>query len=302
VQLSALNRYPVKSCHGQVLREAVVASWGLVGDRRWMLVDDQGAVVTGREHPVLVQVRPEIEGARLRLRAPGRADLEIAEPDGRAQVPVQVWKSELTAAPAPVAAHEWFSALLGRSVRLVYLDDPTRRPVNPEFAHPNDVVSFADGYPLLLATEESLAALNDLVLDGPNPDEAQLEMARFRPNIVVRAESAWAEDDWARIRIGAAEFRAVKACDRCVFTTIHPESGVKGREPLVTLARHRRWDGKIWFGMNLIPDIEGENPRLRVGDKVEVLERRPARALNGAGQKGAGQKGSGQKGATAAIA
>jgi uncharacterized protein YcbX len=297
VQLSALNRYPVKSCHGQELSEAIVASWGLVGDRRWMLVDDQGAVVTGREHPVLVQVRPEIHGTRLRLHSPGRSALEISAPDGQVQVPVQVWKSELTAAPAPAAAHEWFSTLLGRSVRLVYLDDPARRAVNPEFAQPNDVVSFADGYPLLLATEESLAALNDLVLEGPNPDEAQLEMARFRPNVVIRGSSAWEEDDWARIRIGSAVFRAVKACDRCVFTTIHPESGVKGREPLVTLARHRRWDGKIWFGMNLIPDIEGDYPRLRVGDDVEVLERRPARSREGAGQKGADQKG-----ATAAIA
>jgi hypothetical protein len=112
-------------------------------------------------------------------------------------------------------------------------------------------------------------------------------MARFRPNVVVRGESAWAEDDWARIRIGPAVFRAVKACDRCVFTTIHPESGMKGREPLVTLARHRRWDGKIWFGMNLIPEIKGENPRLRIGDEVEVIERRPARRHDSPDQKGA---------------
>jgi uncharacterized protein YcbX len=168
---------------------------------------------------------------------------------------VQVWKYALTAAPAAEAAHDWFSAVVGRSVRLMFLDDPTRRSVSPQFGRPDDVVSFADGYPLLLTTEESLAALNDLIAAGPRPDEGPLPMARFRPNVVVSGAPAWAEDGWSQVRIGSATFRAVKACDRCVFTTVDPDTGVKGREPLITLARHRRWDGKIWFGMNLIPDV-----------------------------------------------
>jgi uncharacterized protein YcbX len=154
-------------------------------------------------------------------------------------------------------------------VRLVYLDDPTRRPSNPARSQPGDVVSFADGYPLLLATEESLAALNDLIAEGPRAEEGPVPMTRFRPNLLVAGAHAWAEDGWRVVRIGAASFRVVKACGRCVFTTIDPDTASKGREPLTTLARHRRWDGKTWFAVNLIPDSPGAT--LHLGDQVEVV-------------------------------
>ena len=72
------------------------------------------------------------------------------------------------------------------------------------------------------------------------------------------------------LRIGAARFRAAKACDRCVLTTIDPDTASRGREPLMTLARHRRWDGKAWFAINLIPDSPGV--ALRIGDRLEVTE------------------------------
>jgi MOSC domain-containing protein len=45
---------------------------------------------------------------------------------------VIVWGSTVLAAAAGPAADAWFSAYLGEPVRLVWLDDPIRRPVNPE--------------------------------------------------------------------------------------------------------------------------------------------------------------------------
>jgi uncharacterized protein YcbX len=98
-------------------------------------------------------------------------------------------------------------------------------------------------------------------------------MRRFRPSVVVAGAPAWAEDDWKRVRIGPVTFRVAKGCDRCVLTTVDPDTAAKGHEPLFTLARHRRWDGKIWFGINLIPDLPGPGPgaALRPGDPVEIL-------------------------------
>ncbi|MEP7019309.1 MAG: MOSC domain-containing protein, partial [Pseudonocardiales bacterium] len=162
------------------------------------------------------------------------------------------------------------SKIVGEPVRLVYLDDPTRRPINPAFSKDTDRVSLADAYPLLLATEESLAALNGLIAAGRHAAEAPLPMTRFRPNAVVRGAPAWAEDGWRRVKIGEAVFRVVKGCDRCVLTLVHPESAVKGKEPIATLARHRRWDGKTWFAMNIIPDTPGAT--INVGDAVEIIE------------------------------
>ncbi|MEP7177491.1 MAG: MOSC domain-containing protein, partial [Pseudonocardiales bacterium] len=162
------------------------------------------------------------------------------------------------------------SKIVGEPVRLVYLDDPTRRAPNPAFSAASDRVSLADAYPLSLATEESLSAVNDLIAAGPHAHEGPLPMTRFRPNVVVRGAPAWAEDGWRRVRIGAAEFRVVKGCDRCVLTLVHPQTAATGKEPIATLARHRRWDGTTWFAMNIIPDTPGAS--ITVGDDVEILE------------------------------
>jgi uncharacterized protein YcbX len=167
-------------------------------------------------------------------------------------------------------AHAWFSKVAGTSARLVHLHDPSQRHPNPSFTQPGDTVSLADGYPLLATTTESLAALNDLIAAGPRADEGTIPMRRFRPSVVITGSRPWAEDGWRRVRIGAALFRAVKGCDRCVMTTIDPDTGARGKEPLTTLARHRRWDGASWFGVQLVPDTPGRS--VAVGEPVEIVE------------------------------
>jgi MOSC domain-containing protein len=268
--LTGINRYPIKSCRGHAVGDAVVEPWGLVGDRRWMLVDDEGLVVTARKYPQLVLVTPKLDAGGLLVQAPGADPLLVGTPDGAELTDVRVFSSELSAAPASEEAHAWFSKVVGEPVRLVYLDDPTRRRPDPAYSRDQDRVSFADGYPLLLATEESLATLNELIAAGSRAEEGPVSMTRFRPSLVVAGAPAWAEDRWRVVRIGAAGFRAVKACNRCVFTTIDPDTASKGTEPLATLARHRRWDGKTWFAINLIPDSPGVT--LHVGDPIEIIE------------------------------
>ena len=271
-----LYRYPVKSCRGEQRVAAPVEPWGLAGDRRWMIVDVYGDVVTAREYPRLVLVTPFLTGGGLRLTGPGGSDLTVSAPGGDELIPVTVWQSRVLAAPAGAAADAWISAVTGEPVRLVYLDDPTRRRPNPDYSRDGDRVSFADGYPLLLTTDSSLAKLNEAIAAGPGAAEGPLPMRRFRPNVVVAGTDPWAEDSWRRLRIGEVAFRAVKGCDRCVLTTIDPDTAVKGNEPIATLARCRRWDGKVWFGVNLIPDSPRGASAIRVGDPVQVLKQADA--------------------------
>lgn len=269
--LTGLHRYPVKSFRGEALQSALVEPWGLRGDRRWMVVDEDGMVVTARDVPRMLLVRPQILDSALRLEHPDLDPIEVDVPDGSALADVQVWSSSLQAAPAGPTADAWVSKVLDAPARLVYLDDPTRRAINPRFSRSDDRVSFADGYPLLLATEDSLAALNDLIAAGRRPHEGPLPMRRFRPSLVVRGAPAWDEDHWRRVRIGEAVFRVVKGCDRCIMTITDPDTAERGKEPLASLAKHRRWDGSSWFAMNLIPDNPGAT--VNVGDRVEILER-----------------------------
>jgi len=164
---------------------------------------------------------------------------------------VIVWGSTVLAAAAGPAEDAWLSAYLGEPVRLVWLDDPTRRPVNPEYGEYGDVVSFADGYPLLLTTDCSLHQLGEwLTAAGDQP----VPMNRFRPNVVVSDYQPWAEDRRRRIRIGSVSFRVVKPCDRRMVTTTDQTTGERGRRPLRMLAARRRFGNGLLFGQNIIPD------------------------------------------------
>ena len=274
--LQAINRYPVKSCRGESMQQVGVEPWGLAGDRRWMIVDDEGMVVTAREHPRLVLVRPQLQpDGALELRGPELPPLHVDVPSAERRVPVNVWRHAMRAALAAEDANAWFSKVAEQPVRLVYLDDPTQRHANPAFGNVDDVVSFADGYPIHVTSTASLTAVNDAIAEGPHAAEAPLPMTRFRPNVVVDGDlRPWEEDGWRRVRIGDALFRCVKGCDRCVLTLVDPETARKGKEPIYTLAQHRRFDGATWFGMDLITDTPGAV--IKVGDAVEILESVPA--------------------------
>ena len=261
MRLSGIFIYPIKACGGIALQQADVVERGLAHDRRYMLVDRAGSFVTQRSLPQLCRVATALSARSVVVSAPGRAQLELplalTSGDGVEATAYQVWDSSGSALRHPQGSR-WFSELLNDEVSLVFMPDTERRAVNPARARPGDIVSFADGYPLLLISEASLEELNRR-LDEP------LEMRRFRPNLVISGCAPHAEDGFATLSIGRIGFRGVKRCDRCVVTTIDPDTGEKGKEPLRTLAQYRQEDGKVWFGMNLIHNGTGT---LRVGDAV----------------------------------
>jgi len=269
MRLASVHTYPIKGCYRLDHQRARVEPWGLAGDRRWLVTDDDGRFLTQREEPRLTQLRPSIVDGGLRLAMAGQPELYLPAQPGDLE-PVIIWRDTIDATRVGEDADAWLSAALSRKARLYYLDDPTRRATDETYSQPTDRVSFADGYPLLVTNAASLAALNDwLVEENGEPDP--LPMTRFRPNVVVEGAPAWAEDEWLgrRIRIGPVVFRAPKPCDRCVVTTTDQETGERGHEPLRTLARHRNIDRKLLFGLNLIPDGTGE---IAVGDEVALLD------------------------------
>nr|WP_055505877.1 MOSC N-terminal beta barrel domain-containing protein [Nonomuraea pusilla] len=270
MRLASIHFFPVKSTAGHDVQEAEVHPWGLAGDRRYLVTDERGELITAREQPLLLSCVAELDGDALTLTRPHAAPLRVTPGTGRSTV--TVWGTPVEVTDCGDDAAAWLSALLGRPARLHWLDDPTRRPVNPVYGRPEDRVSLADGYPLLLASATSLALLNEWVAQtGAEHGEeapAPLPMSRFRPNVVVEGGAAFAEDEWKRVRIGGVDFRVTKGCDRCVMTTVDTATYRKGKEPIRTLSRHRKWDGKVWFGINLIPDAPG---RIAVGDPVTVL-------------------------------
>ncbi|MCG5464953.1 MOSC domain-containing protein [Micromonospora sp. MED01] len=256
MRLTSIHTYPVKGCHRLDHDGAFVHQWGLAGDRRWMVVDADGVGVTQRDTARLVNLRAAVRPGGLSLRADGQPDLDVPEPTAGEAVSVRTFRSRtfpVPALPAGQAADGWLGALLGRPVRLVWLAQPTRHLAAGTREHDTgDQVSFADAYPVLLTNAASLEALNDWLAEA---GEEPVPMTRFRPNLVVDGAPAWAEDDWVgrRLRIGERMFQAAGPCDRCVVTTTDQETGVRTKEPLRTLGRHRNVRQKLLFGLNLVP-------------------------------------------------
>jgi uncharacterized protein YcbX len=180
------------------------------------------------------------------------------DPSETVNTSVTVWDDTCSATWLGEPSARWFSEFLETDCNLVHMADRHVRPADPIFAPPGARVSFADGFPFLLISEESLADLNRRLV-------APLPMNRFRPNLVVAGGEPYAEDGWKRIEIGGLSLRVVKPCGRCVVTTTDQDTGERGQEPLRTLATYRRQDGLVMFGQNVIHEAPG---RLRVGDAV----------------------------------
>jgi len=277
MHISEINIYPIKSLKGISLDSAVVEERGLQYDRRWMLTTPDGMFFTQREFPRMATISTWIEDGGLGAAADSFGDVFIPfEPDTGNKQQVTIWNSVCEAEIYGGALNEWFSDVIGTNCQLVHMPDGSRRNVNPLFNRNDDVVSFADGYPLMLLSEASLADLNSRLDDD-------LPMNRFRPNLVVTGAEAFAEDDWQKLRVGDAVFRSTKPCERCVITTVDQSKGeFTGKEPLKTLASYRMAKdvipdrcellgvgaNAVIFGQNLIAESVGAT--INVGDAVKV--------------------------------
>lgn len=263
MRVTALCVYPVKSLGGIALDAARLDATGLAYDRRWMLVDAAGRFLTQRAHPQLATVRVALTDAGLRLTHPDVAEALAVAAETPPDAPlrrVTVWDDTVDARVVEGAAGPWLKAATGLDATLVWMPPTTVRPVDATYGQPGDRVGFADGFPLLVTTEASLAALNAR-LDAP------VAMARFRPNLVLDGDAAWAEDGWQTLKVGAVRFRVAKPCGRCSMVDVDPARGAAGNAGVLSaLAAFRTQGRRVVFGQNLAMDAGFVGAMLRVGD------------------------------------
>jgi uncharacterized protein YcbX len=261
--LSEIYIYPIKSAKGISLKSSFINHRGLVYDRCWMVVDQNHQFLTQRQIPQLALISVSIKKDYLNITAPTMNLLSIPkEPKEKKFIDINIWKDTCSAQYAGITAEKWISKYIGKYSKLVYLPENVLRKIDPQFAVNNFSVSFTDGFPFLLISEASLEALNIRI-------KQSLPMDRFRPNLVVRGCRAFEEDHWDVIKIGSVLFQIVKPCARCVVTTIDQSTANKGKEPLRTLAKFRNFNGKIYFGQNLIHKNMG---RLETGNFIEIIK------------------------------
>ncbi len=274
IVLSQLYIHPVKSMRGLALSHAQVAASGLAFDRIFMIAEPDGTFITARQYPQMVLFTPALLHDGLYLSAPDGTSAQVRFADFQpTPAATEVWGNHFTALIAPDEINSWLSGFFSRPVQLRWVGEELTRRVKRYAEVP---LSFADGFPFLLANEASLRDLQ-------NRCPASVKMTQFRPNMVVTGAQAWDEDTWQVVRIGGVTFDVAKPCSRCIFTTVSPEKGRKhpSGEPLATLQSFRTAldNGDVDFGQNLIARNSGV---IRVGDELEVLARKPAR-IYGAG-------------------
>lgn len=268
--VTELYRYPVKSLGGERLDAAEPLERGFRDDRRWMFVDAGGTFVSQRSQRRMAKYRAAVQGeaglAFYRVADGARvATVAEARPRGAPTVPVEVWGTHFLAAEVSFPERAALTEELGLpGARLVYMNEASRRPTDPEHARRGEEVSFADGFPYLLVTEESLGDLAARY-------GAQLDVRRFRPNIVVAGVGEpFAEDAWDEFAVGAHRFYNALPCARCGVITHDPDTGEVDRGVQRALSSFRRAPGgKLMFGINLC--WEGGEGGLRIGDALTVL-------------------------------
>jgi uncharacterized protein YcbX len=269
VGIASLHVYPIKSCGGIALGEALLIETGIEFDRAWMVVDADGVFVTQRELPRMALIQPTLKTSEMVLRAPGMLALHVALDRVEERVSATVWDDEVAAYDMGDLCAQWFSDFLGRPLRLVRFDPEQKRLSDHRWTGALDAENaFADGFPILVTSVAAIDELNRRLQSQGLPDAT---MARFRPNLVLDGLDAHGEDALDEIEFATADgpvrIRLVKPCARCPIPDVDPVSAEAGHAVGDTLAGYRadaRLGGKITFGMNAVI-VEGVERVLRVG-------------------------------------
>lgn len=261
LKLEEIWIYPVKSLGGIRLSSAKVMQKGLQYDRRYMLVDENNTFITQRAFPLMSQFKLEDLGRSFIVKFEGDS-IEIPKEPARSgdQFNAKIWDDTVEVAELSREHSQWFSERMKLDCRLVFFPEKKGRLVDQAYASNQEHVSLADGYPFLIIGQSSLDDLNNRLSEP-------ISMRRFRPNLVFSGGEPFAEDSWREFTIGDNSFVNLKLCARCVLTTIDPETGKQGTEPLATLAKFRRSDNKVNFGANLVAI---DHNTIQEGDNIQV--------------------------------
>ena len=286
--IARLFVYPVKSCAGVELNEAVLTENGLDLDRAWMVVDADGVFVSQREQARLALVKPQLKMEELVLRAPGMLALHVRIDAVEQPATVQVWDDTVPAFDMGNIAAQWFTDFLSlteaglpgsnaKQYRMVRFDPDHRRLSSMQWTQGVEVPNqFSDGFPLLVISTASLDGLNGKLAAAGH---AAVGIERFRPNIVLAGLDAHDEDRLQTLHIaleagepGEVILKPVKPCPRCPIPNIDPATAKSSPEVGDMLQSYRqdaRVEGRVTFGMNAIT-VAGFDAVLRVGQAVKA--------------------------------
>ncbi|MWN89429.1 MOSC domain-containing protein [Gilliamella sp. Pra-s65] len=268
ISVNQLHIYPIKSMQGISLTKVNTVQGGFKNDRILMITEPDGSFITARQYPELLKIETAIIKNDIHVTLPSEEKLIINLDDfSNNAEPTEIFGNRFTSYIAPIKVNQFISQFLQKDVQLRWLGHQLSRRTKRYQEVP---VSFADGYPYLLLNKASFDYLQHQCPE-------KLDIRQFRANIIIQGALPFAEDGWKTIKIGEVIFDIVKPCTRCMLITMNVNTGkpLTNNEPLKTLGYFRTDEqGQIDFGVNMIARNHG---KISVGDKIEVLERQPAK-------------------------
>ena len=264
MKVISLHVYPVKSLGSIEIETAFAGEKGFAMDRRWMVVKPDGKFITQREFPKMSRIAVKIENKSLVFNNQLNSNsFSISCDEIANELEVEVWDDQVLAYEVNTEVSEWFTRQIGETVKLVRMGEASKRNIEQQYSTTGETVSFADSLPYMITNDSSLKMLNQRL-------GHQVNMNRFRPNIVFNGAGPFEEDNWKKIHIGEVVFKLVKPCSRCKIVNINSETGEMDKnEPLLTLSSFRKFGSGVHFGVNMIAENYG---KISVEDTVNVIE------------------------------
>lgn len=247
--IQSLFTYPLKSAGAVILQQAQVGELGFSHDREFAVINAENKILTAREKPQLLQFQICLNNHSLQIALDGNSIQIPLNAVAEALYELELFKKPAFGKAVSTDADSWFSELFQEPIRLVRLHTEQLRKVSSKYDLDQEYsISFADGFPIHLVSEASVADLNRR-LDQPLP------ASRFRPNMIISGVKAYIEETWKEIQIGECLFDVITATPRCSLITINPEVAVfdPNQEPLRSLSAYKKEGNQINFGVYLIP-------------------------------------------------
>lgn len=267
------------------MKQAKLTAEGLVHDREYAVIKVSAGKVTAltqREVPTLAMIAPDLPTSDgITLHKEGMWSLHVpvrAADESLHNIEYHEWWDIVQGADQGDEAAAWLcKALDDTGLRLVRFHGSRATPDPEKFG--SGLTLFSDGFGMLLTSEASLAAVENLSGIG-------LMAERMRPNVVVSGCAAYAEDNWSSVlwhkHGSSAEMLLPKPCARCTIPRVNPRTGIPGSDPLRYMkasrsgrelgkqaGRHKKHyennKGEIFFGQNVNTVTSGE-VLLQVGD------------------------------------
>ena len=224
-RVTGLNVHPIKSCRAVLKTEIAFDAYGVVGDRRFMIIDGNGRLLAQRQFPIMATVTASFvseKGRRfLCASAPSMSwDLKFEPVLEGHRIDAIVWNSHLRVVDQGEIPAKWFNQLLGSKAahsRLVASAEKSSEGESYErtiWNLPSGLknklppsclqVGLADSAPVSLVSHESLEDLNVRLKER---GVEGVPLNRFRMNIEIDGCSRpYEEDEWVKIRIGEVPF------------------------------------------------------------------------------------------------